>query len=307
MTHETPDTLPRYPALRSAGWLYLIVLVLTGAVVILAPLNLDPRLLRLLAALILAGGGTIFAILISGAHFGAVFGRPPRVSGLLDLSLGFLPPPRALQAGVTPAALAIQFGLLVPLCQGVLFWAYIQRAAEGIGGGTGAVFTAVLFALYGLVSAEFGMRIIPAYLLIGLAAAFAGYFTESAWCGIAVLIGYSLMRALFEESEPQIRLFQSLGAESAADLVNARWLFAVAVTLFTAFATIQILRALHARDSNPPRSVPRRLWWIPTVLALLVCLVISYGEISTRQQFQRRLTPNPSSNSTVLPVPTPGR
>lgn len=334
MTQSTPaptdPAMPeadvsRYPSLRSAAWLYLSVLLFTTIIIVGLPQNIDVRLLRLLAALILAGGGTMLALFLTNTGLGAIFGRRPRpgalilslltgaalwlpvswllivVDGLLDVSLGFLPAPRALQSGVSTIALIVQFGLVVPLCQGLLFWAFIQRAAEGVGSMTGATLTAVLFALYGLVSADFGMTIIPAYLLIGLAAAFAGYFTGSAWAGIGVLVGYHLTRALFENTQGQVALFNTLGAETPEQLIGARWLFALALSLFAAFAMLQALRALHPREANAPRSAPRRLWWIPVVVGLALCLWISYGEINTRLLRQRGLNPQPSSNATMPP------
>jgi membrane protease YdiL (CAAX protease family) len=311
-----------YPTLRSAAWLFLIVFVLSAVVIVGVQTNIDVRFLRLVSALILAGGGTLLTIFLTNVPFGVVLGRGPRVGGLvigvslgvllwlpvswllivmeglLTNTIGPLQPPVALQSNISLPALLIQFGLLVPLCVGFLFWGYIQRAARALGDLTGATFAAILFALYGLVTTEFGTIIIPAHVVLGLTAAFAAHYTRSAWVGIAVLVGYNLTRALFENSALQVDLFNALGSR-AEDLLDVRWLFAVLVTAFVAFGLVQILRALNPRNPGVPNAYPRRWWWLPVALALVICLFIAYGELNLR--YRPAVAPPPDGGSTAPP------
>ena len=262
------------PALRGALWTALAVFVCTALLAVGLAANIEPVLLRFLAAILFAGGFTALAVALTRTSVSALFGSRPRpvsillallvgaavwlpvswaiivTDGALGLALGTLSPPSALGSGISPAALVIQFGIVVPACLGLLFFAYVQRAADGIGRVRGAWLAAALFALhYALVASEFGASALLAYLALGLAAAFCGHFSGSAWNAIAALIGFHLVRALFENTQAQADLFVGLGVESAADLVGLRWLLAVAVALFVAFAAIQTLRALA-----PPRA-----------------------------------------------------
>lgn len=319
----------RPPALRTALWLYLAALVGTGLLVIGLGANVESVLLRFLAAVVVAGGFTAVTVWLTGASVSVLFGRPPTraglvlsglagatlwlpvswlvivVDGLLGLAVGPIAPPRALGTGASPAAIVIQFGLVIPLLQGVLFWGYLQRAAEQIGRVRAALLAAGLYGLFALVSTEFGSSAIPAYVLLGAVAAFAGYVTRSAWSGIAALIGFSLVRAVFENSPAQAELFRMLGAETAGDLIGGRWLLALAVCGFAAYVLLQALRAFSAPGGNMPRTGPGRFWWLPLVISVVLCLLIVYGELAGRASY-RSPTPVPDTGSTLVPpVPLP--
>jgi hypothetical protein len=155
-----PDTLElndRPPALREALWTALAVFVCTALLAIGLAANIEPVLLRFLAAVLFAGGFTALTVALNRTSVGVLFGDRPRpvsillallvgaavwlpvswaiivTDGALGLAFGTLSPPSALGSGISPAALVIQFGIVVPACLGLLFFVYVQRAAEGIG------------------------------------------------------------------------------------------------------------------------------------------------------------------------------
>jgi hypothetical protein len=331
------ETPARYPAVRGALWLYVLVMLGTSLVLGMQS-NIESFFLRLAVAILIVGGGTFAAIIITQIGFAGILGRAPGIrnlllgllagvllwlpvawlmlvtDGLLVNAIGPLSLPKALDTGATQAAVIVQFGLVVPLCQGLLFWAYLQRAGEGIERVGGALIGAALFGLYSLVSEGFGLRGLPAYLVIGLAAAFAGYFTGSAWSGMAVLIGYSLTRAVFENTQLQANLFVWLGADTPEQLLGARWLLAVAFSAFIVFALLQVIRAMGTRDTTGPRAEPRRLWWLPLLVSLAFCVWLGYSELAVRATNRRLLTESPSDSGstaapplivTATPTPTP--
>jgi hypothetical protein len=136
---------------------------------------------------------------------------------------------------------------------------------------------------------------------LGLAAAFCGRLSGSAWNAIAALIGFHLVRALFENTQAQADLFVGLGVESAADLVGVRWLLAVAVALFVAFAAIQTLRALappRAELSRPARA-PGRWWPVPLALIVVAAALVVGIELGSRAA--NRAVVRPGVDSTSLP------
>lgn len=325
-----------YPALRSALWLYLLVLLGTFAIVVVFVSSIDPVFLRLVAALFVAGGFTAAALFITDVRPGPIFGNRPTVNnmipaffaglaiwmpvlwvftilnGLLNTYIGGLPLP--IESGATPVAIALQSGIFIPLCQGLLFWAYFQRAAEGIGFFKGALLTAALFALFALFSTEFGVSGIPAMFLAGLVAVLAVYFTGSAWTGIAVASGYGMARLALENSVldwANIKLPD--GRVDPNALFGGRWLVVLAVSLFIAFITIRIIAATttNVERNRTPRAPIRRLWWVPLVLSVILVVLIGYGEVLTRLHHPlgafvapATITPTPTPNgSTGLPVP----
>lgn len=314
----------RPPALRGALWTALAAFVCTALLAVGLAAQIEPVLLRFLAAVLFAGGFTLLALALTRTSIGALMGSRPHLAGVilsllagaavwlpaswaiivmdgaLGLALGALPPPSALGSGISPAALVIQFGIVVPACQGLLYFAYVQRAASSMGRTRGAWLAAALFALYAaLVASEFGASALPAYALLGLAAALCGSFSGSAWNGIAALIGYHLVRALFENTQAQAELFIGLGVESAADLFGARWLLAVVVALFIAFAAIQTLRALTPRPSEPPPAAPGRWWAAPLALILVAAALVVGVEVGARAA--NRAVVRPGLDSTLPP------
>ncbi|MCC7446350.1 MAG: hypothetical protein IT324_02990 [Anaerolineae bacterium] len=333
MSKTRPDPKPsaaltgvaRYPSLRGALWLYLLVFIATAAIFGVLSYNIDPLFLRLLAAIFITAGFTIAAMFITDVRPATIFGRRPTIKFLI-LSLlaglaiwvpatwvrflvysvlndvfGVLPPP--LQTTAAPQAIIVQAGIIIPLCQTVLFWAYLQRAAEGISKARGTLLTAVLYALYGLFTTEAAFSGVPELLLVGLLAAFTVYAMDSAWYGFVVIAGYGMARTLFETT-----LFTYLG-DQFGFLLGIRWLLVVAITGFAAFILFQVIRvsALDQTAKNPYRAAPRRLWGIPLLLIILAFALGTYGEVVLRQANAPRPVVPRSTGSTTAPiVPTPG-
>lgn len=331
MVTKTPSlssSEPTLPPLWGATLLYLGTLLATGLVISFQE-GVEVGLVRLLAAVIIAGGGTLLAAILTKTSLRAIFGRIPRLidlglsifigiliwipanwmlftsNYLLTLNVGLGAQPTPLNAQERPLIVALQLGLIIPLCHGVLFWGFIQRASLRIGRGWGALLTALLFGVFGLVNTEFGVSIMPAWLLVGLYAAFAGYFTQSAWAGIAVGAGFGVIRPLIENTAFETSLFEWLGG--ADQLLEVRWLLAAALLGFLAFALLQVLRAFHVEDQDQPEKQPsaplspKPLWWIPLIAALGFALLIAYGEFSIRAANPPYRGIMPDSGSTIVP------
>jgi len=316
--------MTRYPSLRGALWLYLLVFIATAAIFGALSYNVDPLFLRLLASILVTAGFTVAAMFITDARPSTIFGRRPTIRFLI-LSLlaglaiwvpatwvrflvysvlnevfGVLPPP--MQTTASPTAILVQAGIIIPLCQTVLFWAYIQRAAEGISKARGALLAAVLYALYGLFTTEAAFSGVPELLLVGLLAAFTVYAMDSAWYGFMVIAGYGMARTLFETT-----LFTYLG-DQFGFLLGIRWLLVVAITGFAAFILFQIIRVstLDRAEKNPYRAAPKRLWGIPLFLIIVAFALGTYGEVILRQANAPRPVVPRSTGSTTAPIaPTP--
>lgn len=332
---EIPAAPLRYPSLRSAMWLYFIVLLLTAIVVNAYSPHVEVAFLRLIAAL-LAGLATIVALVITRTDAGAVLGRAPRLIDLilsfvigvalwlvvywlifvlfnfLDIAIGLLLSPSPVTTGATRTAVFIQLGFIVPFTEGFLFWAYLQRAAESVGRTWSVVLTAILFALFALFSTDYGISGVLPYLLIGLIVALVVDVTGSAWCGIAAFSGYSIMLPLLENTPQQISLFQFLNSVPGNQLFGPRWLLAIAICAFLTFILLQIIRARHSKVETSERAKVRRLWWLPLIFSLVVILAAGYTEIIDRKihRVVPRPTPGDIGPSSPLPAtlpPTPGR
>jgi hypothetical protein len=228
-------------------------------------------------------------------------------------AVGPLPLPSILDA--PPAAFLIQSGLVAPLAQGLLFWAFIQRAAEGLNRVRGALLAAALYAACGLYTHNLATSSIPGLLIIGLLAAFAVYITRSAWCGIAVTATYGVLWAL---NEMPTSFLQNLMAgyfgdqSQATNPFSVRWLLLVAVSGFIAFILFQVLRVTAAARSKRamPRSAPKRLWWIPLVIGVLLVAGGVYGEVVARVSYGQYVTqpqyvPAPAATATSAPGAAP--
>ncbi|PJF35608.1 MAG: hypothetical protein CUN49_09705 [Candidatus Thermofonsia Clade 1 bacterium] len=313
------------PTLGSALWLYLIALFGTAVIVIgLQGAIRSVSFLRLIATFLAVGLPLFIAVLAFRLPIGSSFGKRPRLwhviaalfigaaawlpaswltfvaNYALDAAIGILPPPPAVTEGALPLAAIIQLGIVVPTLQGTLFWAYLQRSAAGLGANGAALFAAVLYGLFALTSTEFGYAGIAGALLIGLLAAFATRYGESAWCGIAVGIGYSLVRPLIENTPLEARLFTALGT----DLFGGAWLLTAGTGLFVAIVLLQMVRAFRAA---PPESPPRvrlgKAWQVPLIIALALCLLIGYGEFGLRARNSVRSLPSlPDDGSTSVPI-----
>jgi membrane protease YdiL (CAAX protease family) len=289
-----------YPSLRSAMWLYCLVVLGTAAIVIPLAYSIDVLLPRLMAALVAAAGFTFAAVIIGRLSPVALFGQPPLRSSLvlslliglaiwvpaswirftiyiwLNSAVGLLPPP--MPSNAPPLSVLFQAAVIIPLCHGFLFWGYIQRAAEGLDRLRAAVLAAALFGLYGLFTAEGALSSVPEMFVVGLLAALAVYYTNSAWPGILVLSGYGAARILLEDT-----LFTFLG-EQFINPFSVRWLLIVAVTAFIAFILFQALRlrAAAPRETTEVRTAPKPLWWIPLAISVVLFLVGAYGELALR-------------------------
>jgi hypothetical protein len=312
-------------------WLYLLVWLGTSALTISLSRNIDVIFLRLLATLFITAGFTFGAVYYNKVSLSAIYGRPPTIPGLiLSLLMGaaiWVPsswimlivyialeswigvlPPLLTQADVSQ--LFIQIVVFVPMTQGLLFWAYIQRAAEGIGRARGAALAATLFAFYGLITADLGLSSVVGILPLGVLAAFSVYLTGSAWCGTAVLSGYGVASLL------QGNLFNFIGPDQFGIPFSPRWLLIVVITAFVAFILLQVLRATTKGEIDSRRARPRPLWWLPLTLSIAFFLLSGLGEIALRdasRRAQQRPAPaSPGSTSppigpvTPTPIVTPG-
>jgi hypothetical protein len=305
-------------------WLYLLVWIGTSTLTISLARNIDVVFLRLIATLFVTAGFTFGAVYYNKVNLTAIYGRAPTVLGLilsllmgtavwipaswimlivytaLESWLGVLPP-LLTQADVSQ--LIVQIVVFVPMTQGILFWAYIQRAAEGIGRVRGAVLAAILFAFYGLITADLGFSSVVGFLPLGLLAAFSVYLTGSAWCGTAVLSGYGIA-SLFQGN-----FFDFIGPDQFGQPFSPRWILIVVITAFIAFILLQVLRATTKAEIDPHYARPRRFWWLPLAISVAFFLFSSAGEIALRdasRRAQQRPAPtSPGSTSPPLSPATP--
>lgn len=322
-TNASPSTAEHYPSLRGALWLYLVALIGTALIISLA-FSIDVGFLNLMAVLIACFGLTVAALFIADVRPAILFGQPPMrrtviVSLLAGLAVwvpaswlqvtiwhyvhvvvGPLCPP--LPSTAAPWAILVQVALIIPLSEGFLFWAYLQRAAEGLGRARGALLAALLYAIYAtILSAGVGVSAFPALLVVGLTAAFATYFTGSAWCGIVVLIGYGVGSPFLESA-----LFDYLGPQQLIEF-SFRWLLVVAITAFITFMLIQALRVIGpgAGTMDTRREQPKTLWPIPLVISILFLLFIAYGEYTLRASQQILGGCSSTPGSIIQPVAPP--
>src|SRR5258706_9034858 len=157
----TPTTLPRFPSLRSAMWLYCLAVAGGAAIVLPLAYNIDIGVLVFATVVFTNAGFTMLAALLIRVRLSTLFGPPPKIislilaflSGLtaafpavwlqlviyryLTGTIGPLPLPVANRA--EPWSIAVQLILLIPITQGLLFWGYLQRALESIGRMRGAI------------------------------------------------------------------------------------------------------------------------------------------------------------------------
>jgi membrane protease YdiL (CAAX protease family) len=312
-------------SLRSAVWVFLAVLIGTAVIVIGVGEGVELQFRRFMAAVFGVGVLTVAAIVLSRRPFSAYANRFPPLPSLgasfalgvvlwlpvawvlflfdllLTQAFGQLPPPPLLVSGITPIGAIVQYGIVFPLVQGLLFFGVIQRAANAFGRWRAIIVTAVLFALYAVIAnTDYGLAAIAGFALLGVFAALATAFTGSMWGGTAVLAGYYVVRPLTEGTEFEQQLFTALNSDP--DLIfGARWLLAVAVALFVAFVLIQLLRVIGAERRTAPETTPvKRLWWIPLIGSLLFIVFIGVGEFAERSQNPLRA---PTSNTSPVQPP----
>lgn len=187
MTDLTDQHIGTPPPLFAASLLYLIAFVGTASLVIGLGQGIESGLVRFVAALIFAGGGTVLALALSQTALATILGRGLHLwqfvwcIGIgvllwlpatwilyvatygLTVGVGALATPQPLTDAARPAIVALQLGVIVPLCQGIFMWGFFQSAAGRLGRGRGAILAAFLFGLFGLVATEFGMAAIPAW------------------------------------------------------------------------------------------------------------------------------------------------
>src|SRR5689334_7313242 len=209
-----PQPTVNEPSLQMALWLYFFVLLGTMFVMVELGSNVEPLFLRFATTLFIMLGLTIGTLFLFRIKMFTLFGRPPEpislvasvlaglaiwvpffwlsdlIFGLLENSVGKFP--AAKFAVGQPGAYLVQYAILIPLCQGLLFWGFIQRPAQKVFRVWGVVLTAVLYAFFGLFGTDAGASAIPGFFVIGLLAGFAVYFTDSIWYGIGILAGYNL-------------------------------------------------------------------------------------------------------------------
>jgi hypothetical protein len=333
-------SLNQRPSLFTALCLYLLVLLASAALIIGTQGNIQVTLIRFLAALILAGGGTALAVQVSGKGWRPLYRRGVKVGpallclliGLLawppaswltftsnywlTTSVGQIPPPQLLGSGSNNLAVALQLGLIVPFCYGLLFWGLLQGAAERLGPNWAAGLAGLLYGLFGLViNADVGLSAIPAGCLLGLLAAFASRYTESAWGGILVSVGYGLVRPLLENTPLEVQIFTFLG--NAEALFEVRWLLVAVLGGFFAFAFLQVIRVLAAPTPEPaaekvskksgkkakqkpaPAKRGSLLWLAPLLASLCFVALVGYGEYVIRRG--NPLPINTPSDATIVP------
>ncbi len=315
----------KYPSLRTALWLYVFVLIATAGLTISFSSHIDPLFLRFAGALYIAGGFTLVATYLSRVKLATIFGRSPSVVSLiasllagvalwipviwltnsislaLTNAIGVLPSQPPTQA--TDFARFFQIGIVIPLCQGVLFWAFAESAAIRASRRWGVVLVALMFACYGVFGFDpGGISSVIGLLPIGAMAAAIVWLTGSAWCGIAIGIGANLGSLFIPSSVMQ----NYIGADAFANPLSVGWLLAVAVTLIVALILFQIAR--RRSPAEPVKPVPpRRFWWAPLILSVIVVVMVVASEITVRQVTLRpvpqpRTTTN-STGSTIPPIP----
>lgn len=292
---ESPHAV-RLPSLRSGLWLYVVVFVATEAVTDRLRNNFELNFLRLITAIFFAFGFTILAAQITRKQLIDTYGRQPFAlpllasvaigvaawlpaswltfvaNYLLDSAFGPRGIPQSVTSGENVAGVAVSLGVLVPFCYGALFFAFIHSSGRALGKGTSAFLTAILYGFFALVSTDFGFSGIVGALLIGTLAAVMVNVMESAWYGIAVTVGYSLVRPLTEGTRFETDLFAYLTEDIS--LFNLRWLFAVAITLFAAFALLQLVRVLRtAPPQSPPVPHLGNFWQVPLIIILISVFV----------------------------------
>ncbi len=318
MNEQKPAPL-QLPTLQTALRLYLLVVLGTLAIsILLTPVVPDVPFQRLLTAMFVIAGLMILTVILTGANLRAVFGFPPRImflatgflagvaiflpaTWLLFLSsqilgglFGNLPFPSTAQPLTSFQGKFAIYGILIPLCQGLFFFGFIQTAARALGEWRGVIYTAILFGLYGFFSAGFGFAATLSYLLVGLVAGALTLRSGSPFVGALVISGFSLGELVYPAD-----FIRSLAA--TGDVLSLQWLTSIFVAGFVTFLLIQLSRVFGVRRGTLIPKPPSPLWWSPLLLILLLSVALVASEINTRRQNQVISKPPPSTGSTLPP------
>jgi membrane protease YdiL (CAAX protease family) len=316
-----------YPALRTALIVYLVVTF--GTVALTVSLNtgaIEITFLRLAAAVFVVLGVTVGALIITGVQPQTVVGKAPKpihlITGFLGGLAAWIPATWLLavfsqtlggifgnlpasqvpqtSSGLTITGLFILFGLILPLCQGFLFFGYLQTAARAIGKWRGVWLIAVLYGVFGLFSAARGVSAIPPYFVIGLVGATLTLRSGSAFSGVLVLSGFNLGEPIWQDLTRALQATQ--------DILSIQWVSAVLLSGFAAFLLVQFSRIFTPSDLTDllAKTAPtRRLWWIPLIAVGLFAAVIISGEIVTRSANRVQLyRPTSPTNPPIAPTAT---
>ncbi|MEP7288826.1 MAG: CPBP family glutamic-type intramembrane protease [Chloroflexota bacterium] len=330
---EKSQASVQFPSLRAALWLYLLVLIGTAALTLSLATNIEPLFLRFVAALFIVGGFTLAAIFLQRLKLHDLVGRAPGpisliVSVLAGVAIWFPfywlsfmvyrflentvgPFPPRLVTESSQVTYILQYGIIIPLFQGLLFWGFIQHAAGQSNRFRGAILTALLFAGYGLFSTDLASSAIPALVLVGLMAAFTVYFTDSIWYAIGITAGYNLGLPLLLNPLLNSYFLVTVSDDQYQNLFSVRWLLLVIVMSFIAFILLQFIRLRVPLDPAqlPSTSRTLRLWWIPLLLSVVLLGAIVTSEMTLRSRNKQVAQVNTAVNggSTSLPLaqPTP--
>jgi hypothetical protein len=196
------DSKVQVPSLRAALWLYLFVSVAIAAIVIPTTGKISLVFVRLSTHLLMVLGFTFVATLLNRIKLISIIGAPPTpldlilaffaglaigvsgwwlffvVNGLMNTAF-FGTLPRDLISQTEPFAQILQAAIIIPLCQGFMFWMFIQHSASSLSKNRTALLTAGLFGLFGLFSTGDGLSVVPTLLCVGILAAFLVRYTGS--------------------------------------------------------------------------------------------------------------------------------
>lgn len=329
---ETVASTPLIPAPTLTVTLRLYLLVVLGTLAITFGLSTavpDIAFLRLVTAVFVVGGLLILTVLLTGNQPRTVFGFSPRlmflVTGFLAGIALYLPATWLLLlsgqllggifgnlpqlTGARPfTSFGGQFaiyGVLIPFCQGMLFFGFLQNAARALGAWRGAFLTALLYGLYTYFGAAFqlgnGLAALPNGLLIGTVAALLTARSGSPLVGALVLSGSNLGGAIYPAS-----FVQSLVA--TGDILSLQWLASVLVTGFITLLLVQFSSIFGRPHERFARQPPPSFWWSPLVVIAVLVVLLVYGEIGTRRLNPARgVAPPPNSGSTIAPGTVPSQ
>jgi hypothetical protein len=283
------------PSLRSALWLYFLILLGTAWITISLASNIEPLFIRFAVASFVVLGFTFAAcrlrrisitslfgnrldilVIVLAALLGATLFFPAQwLSSILEIFLltkiGALPFPVGSHTNLA-------LSLIIPMCYGLLFWGYMQRAAESAFDRRGAILVGLLFGFYGMFMTNLASSAVPGFLVVGIIAALLVYLTKSMWVGVAVNIGYNLA---FLYIQPTLPDFLN------NDLLNPfslRWLMVAIVPSVIAFILFQVIRFRIPAPAAPEPVSQKRLWGVPLVLIAAIYLVVIVLEVLLRSQ-----------------------
>lgn len=206
----------------------------------------------------------IFAILIGALASVAGAWLLSVVNGLLTTWLGALP--TAVPTAAGSLAILLIDGIAMPLAQGVLFWIFLQGAAESARLRS-AWLTALLFAGAAVLISNAGISAGIAALPQGIGAAMITALSGTGWAGVIASVAYGLASLLLPPY-----LLNRLG-------INALSLNWAAAALFSLFGIFFLLQTAQARLPQTEKSVVRETVQLrrQPFLWLFVALVVIFA------------------------------